>query len=565
MPGPPRTRSTTPPPTLRLIHPPPPPLPGQPNPTPPVNTSPDHPIFKHTRADRTGRTTYGGLDGQPHPDSAPTPRRRSRRRRRRPIATAARRALFAAPVAAIGRALHALVGLPRLMFSKLLSKPKRSARSGSDPAPLSAGASRTTSVKEREKLVAAVLSQALKREADGRTVLRSSDADHRIFADVLVAGSGEPKLPDEVFPRLKWGGVFAYVGTHEQSVERLAEAFDGKRGFVLEQPPTAIHAAPAGVRIPGITPQGTYFTARKTALIQPGDTTDRFTYEVHLTRQEDAPNGYIVTKQVPTYAALLWRLKKKFPGQDPDALAERARKLVDTIFPTFLTREAAILKILAKHLPEPFNSRVPSCLDVVKNDRGMVTELTMNWLRNGGKPLPQIDFARQAAELLTVLHDHARVIHLDLRLDNFVITEEGVGFVDFGSACRIGEDLGESPMIETLFSEMMRTSQIQRMLGKMLERGDVTNNQMREVHGKVDKTVDAFYLAVQIAKPTNNPELRQLIDFNPNSEEAQRLKALTAAILRPKNPHLAEFKTAADILRGIRRIEARLQASRSAA
>ncbi|MEM1212197.1 MAG: hypothetical protein AAGI68_07845 [Planctomycetota bacterium] len=529
-----------------------------------MNTSPDHPIFKHTRADRTGRTTYGGLDGQPHPDRALASAPRSRRRRHRPIAPASR---WCSPTERLALAWHTLLRLPRLMFSKLLNKPRRAARSGSDPAPLAAGGSpgRTTSVKEREKLVAAVLGQALKREAEGRTVLRSSDADHRIFADVLLAGSGEPKLPDEVFPRLKWGGVFAYVGTHEQSVQRLAEAFDGKRGFVLEQHPTAIHAAPAGVRIPGVTPQGIYFTARKTALIQPGDTTDRFTYEVHLTRQEDAPNGYIVTKQVPSYSTLLWRLKKKFPGQDPDALAERARKLVDTVFPTFLTREAAILKILAKHLPEPFGQRVPSCLDVVTNDKGMVTELTMNWLRNGGKPLPQIDFARQAAELLTVLHDHARVIHLDLRLDNFVITEDGVGFVDFGSSCRIGEDLGESPMIETLFSEMMRTSQIQRMLGKMLERGDVTNHQMREVHGKVDKTVDAFYLAVQIAKPTNNPELRQLIDFNPNSEEAQRLKALTAAILRPKNPHLAEFKTAADILRGIRRIEARLQAARSAA
>ena len=426
------------------------------------------------------------------------------------------------------------------------------------PAPLT-GDGQGVSIKQREKLVDAVLRQAVRREATDRVVARSSDVlTDGALADVLLAGTGEPKLPDEVFGKLRWGGLFAYVAANEKSVSNLAEAFDGKRGFLLEQPPTAVHASTAGLRMPGITPSGTYFLARKTALIQPGDTTERFTYEVHLTRQEDAPNGYIVTKQVPTYDNLLWRLKKKFPGTEEDALAERARKLVDTVFPTFLTREAAILKILAKHLPDPYCYRVPSCLSTVHNDRGMVTELTMNWLRNGGEPLPQIDFARQAAELLTVLHDHARVIHLDLRLDNFVITEDGVGFVDFGSACRIGENLGESPMIETLFSEMMRTSQIQRMLGKMLERGDVTNQTMRDVHGKVDKTVDAFYLAVQIAKPTNNPELRSLITYDPNSEMAQRLKALTAAILRPKNPHMAEFKTAADILRGVRRIESRL-------
>lgn len=404
-------------------------------------------------------------------------------------------------------------------------------------------------------MLSAVLAHALKREAKDRVVVRSGATGKAPLADIVLARTGEPKLPDQIFNRLRWGGVFAYADRSEKSARNLAEAFDGKRGFILERAPTTLHTGPPGIRIPGITGKCTYFTARKTALIQPGDTTERFTYEVHLTRQDDAPGGYIVTKQVPSYDNLLWRLRKKFPDTDPEDLANRARKLVDTVFPTFLTREAAILKILAKHLPEPYRYRVPSCLSTTRDHRGLVTGLTMNWLRNGGQPLEQLDFARQAAELLAVLHDHARVIHLDLRLDNFVITEDGVGFVDFGSAVRIGEDLGQSPMLETLFSEMMRTSQIQRMLGKMLERGDVTNQSMREVHGKVDKSVDAFYLAVQIAKPTNNPELQPLIQYDPESDVAQRLKALTAAILRPKNPHMAEFKTAADILRGIRRIE----------
>lgn len=503
--------------------------------------SDNHPIYRHAKTDRTGRTTYDseessnrpvrGFSGSSSASASPTtsttdrPGRRGRRR----------------------NFLQALV-------SKFTGRGSNGARGTS-----------TSGSMDSDRLLSAVLSQALKREATDRIVVRSGGIDNPPLADVVLARPGEPKLPDEVFGRMRWGGVFAYADGNEKSVRHLAESFDGKRGFILEQAPTHIHAGPPGLRIPGITPRGHYFIARKTALIQPGDTTERFTYEVHLTRQDDAPGGYIVTKQVPTFENLHWRLKKKFPNVDDADLANRARKLVDTVFPTFLTREAAILKILAKHLPEPYCYRVPSCLSTTRDHRGLVTELTMNWLRNGGQPLEQIEFARQSAELLTVLHDHARVIHLDLRLDNFVITEDGVGFVDFGSAVRIGENLGQSPMLETLFSEMMRTSQIQRMLGKMLERGDVTNHAMRDVHGKVDKTVDAFYLAVQIAKPTNNPELRTLINYDPQTEVAQRLKSLTAAILRPKNPHLAEFKTAADILRGIRRIESKLDPDNLAA
>jgi len=42
-------------------------------------------------------------------------------------------------------------------------------------------------------------------------------------------------------------------------------------------------------------------------------------------------------------------------------------------------------------------------------------------------PIEQIEFARQSADLLRALHDDARVMHLDLRLDNFVITPPAWG------------------------------------------------------------------------------------------------------------------------------------------
>lgn len=412
--------------------------------------------------------------------------------------------------------------------------------------------------RDREKLVKTVMAQGYKADIRGRSVGRSGTPNHHEMVDLLFAGPGEPRLPDEVFQRVRWGGLFVCVGSHEKRIRRLAEDFDGRRGFVIDQPVTPLWGGPLGLRIPGLTQRGWYFAARKVELIQPGDVTDRFTYHVRLARADDQPHGYVVVKEVPEREELEQRLFKKFPDVDRDDLVRRAHKLIDHVFPTFLTREAAILKVLERDLPEGYRSRVPKVLAVDKDEHGFVRRLTMNWLRVGGEPISQLEFARQSAELLCALHDHAGVIHLDLRLDNFVITENGVGFVDFGSSVRMGEQLEQSPMLSTLFEEMMRTSQIQRMLGRMIERGHVTSHSITQVHGKVDKTVDSFYLAVQINKPHSNPDLRELIRFDPESDEAKQLAALTAAILRPKNPDKAHFKTAGDILRGLRRIESKL-------
>src|SRR5581483_4355134 len=97
-----------------------------------------------------------------------------------------------------------------------------------------------------------------------------------------------------------------------------------------------------------------------------------------------------------------------------------------------------------------YDKRVPHLIDMEKDDRGFVRRLRMNWLRNGGEPLAHMEFARQSADLL-------RIIHLDLRLDNFVVTPHGVGFVDFGSAVRDNEDLSRNPLLQSLFGELMRT------------------------------------------------------------------------------------------------------------
>lgn len=412
-----------------------------------------------------------------------------------------------------------------------------------------------------ERLVAIAQRQWLRQEMAGRLSARASDPPQGRFVDVLTATPGEPKLPDEAFARLRWGGALLYVGTNEENVRALAKAYDGQRGFIIEEPVTQLHAARLGMRIPGVTQAGYAFVARKVALIQPGDFTERFTYHVELTpvpKSDIAPDGYVVTKRVPTYADLVRRLRYKFPNVKLSDLEKRAHKLVEHVFPTFLTREAAMLGILQRNLAPEYRHKVPTPIGIQKDKRGFVRTLHMNWMRIGGQPISQLDFAIQSAELLAAIHEQANVMHLDLRMDNMVITPDGVGFVDFGSACKIGEQVNQSPMLGELFTEMMRTSQIQRMLGKMIERGHVTNNAIAEVYGKTDKTVDSFYLAVQIAKPHTNPDLKQLIQFDPESDVAGALSALTAAVLRPKNPEMAQYKSARDLVRGLRRIERRV-------
>jgi serine/threonine protein kinase len=285
---------------------------------------------------------------------------------------------------------------------------------------------------------------------------------------------------------------------------------------------------------------------------------------VHLSRAAD--NGeYVVVKEVPTLDMVMGRLRGKWPQLPDEVIEKRARKFSDKIFPIFLTREAAILKIVNRDLPEEYRQRIPKLLELERDDRGYARRLTLSWLRNGGQPLSQIEFARQSADLLRVLHDLVGVMHLDLRLDNFVITPQGVGFVDFGSAVRADENLKQSPLLSNLFEELMRTSEIQRMLLSMTRTGQVTSQAISSGLHKVDKAVDYFYLAVQINSPHSNPDLKDLIRYDKDSAEAKLLTKLTEQILRPSDPANPPFRSAADILGGIEKVERALQDEQSGA
>ncbi len=384
--------------------------------------------------------------------------------------------------------------------------------------------------------------------------------------DYWFASDEDPCMPDDIFPLLRWGGQFVYAASGARRAAEISSHFAG-RGFELIQQPTSVRRPLLSLpgRIGAIAarvgmPLGSkvhYFIARKVQLTRPREINERFTYHLQLSADSTQPTGYAVIKEVPSVERVVARLEQRFPEISTDVLMKRALKFTEKIFPTFLTREAAMLKILERHLPSTHANRVPRLLDLEKDQRGYVRKLRMTWLRNAvprGRPLTQLEFARQSADLLHVLHEHAHVIHLDLRLDNFVITENGVGFVDFGSSVRVGEDLKSNALLSTLFEELMRTSEIQRMLARMTLCGSVTSPVLNEGYQKVDKAVDFFYLAVQINSPASNPDFLGLVQADASSEQAKRIKQITEEVLRPRNLSNPRYRSARDLLEALRTI-----------
>lgn len=401
-----------------------------------------------------------------------------------------------------------------------------------------------------------VIEHLSRSEPEYRRCLAQSRPGQEAQSDLLFGTPRTPHAAVDVFPRLRWGGLFVFVAERPAQAEEVARDL-AAGGFVVERGPAALTANFLGLpfALPVLSKTWHYVAARKVLLLHPGDDTDRFTYHVQLERNPgDRDEPWVVVKEVPTVADVVARLRRRFGELPLEVIEKRARKFTEKIMPTFITREAAFLKILQEHLPPAYARRVPRCLGVEKDERGFVRKLKMNWLRLGGEPLSQMEFAHQSADLLRAVHDVAQVIHLDLRLDNFVITPDGVGFVDFGSAVRVNENLAENPLLGALFDELMRTSHIQQMLEKMTISGEVTSKYVTRGYQRVDKAVDFFYLAVQFNQPHANPDLAGLIRYDPDSEEARRLEKLTAEVLRPSDPEHPQFRSAKDILHGIERL-----------
>jgi hypothetical protein len=147
-------------------------------------------------------------------------------------------------------------------------------------------------------------------------------------------------------------------------------------------------------------------------------------------------------------------------------------------------------------------------------------------------------------------------------MDNMVITENGVGFIDFGSAVQTTENIHGNAVLSTLFGELMKTSHIQKMLDRMTTAGSVTSHVIRDAYQQVDKAVDLFYMSMQINQPNSNPDLREMIRYEKYSPEAVMISGLTDSVLRPLDPKHPRLKNAADLLNEVHRIESELRAGR---
>jgi hypothetical protein len=376
------------------------------------------------------------------------------------------------------------------------------------------------------------------------------------LVDTLICTPDQNQSAEKLFSQLRWGGQLIFVTPSAKQAADFSQELAAS-GFEITQPPSHISRRWMGLPIPFFSKKTHYFVARKLHLVRPGTTTDRFTFHVYLGRPQ-GQDQYVVVKEVPSTELVMARLRSKWPDLPKETIEKRAKKFSEKIFPIFLTREAAILKIVNRDLPEQYRQRVPQLIDMEQDEKGYARRLYLSWLRNGGQPLDQLAFARQSADLLRVLHDQVQVMHLDLRLDNFVITPQGVGFVDFGSSVRVDENLKESPLLASLFDELMHTSAIQRMLLNMTRTGEVTSQAISRGLHKVDKAVDFFYLAVQINSPHANPDLKDLIQYDRQSPQAKLLSQLTEQVLRPADPARPKFRSAADILKGIQQIERHL-------
>ncbi len=383
--------------------------------------------------------------------------------------------------------------------------------------------------------------------------LQNPESNEPAPLNLLFAGASPaqaPPTPEEAFAHLRWGGRIVILASDHHEASTLSEAFTREQGFHVERIPTDFSLNTMGLRIPGITPRGTYFVARKTYHSPPLHPTSRYTYDVHLHPCTTRPGQYVVRKRLPDCSQLYVRLKAQFPDLSEEDLRYRAAYLHHQILPAFLTREARILEQLQQRLPEHLRDRVPQIDSLDYDAQQRVSRIDMPWITPAAHPLDQLEFAEQAAELLDALHHHAGVIHQDLRLDNIVVGEQGVAFVDFGCAAGINEKLSASS--HKLIAEFLKTSRVQRTLQRLAHTGQITNEALTNVLGQSDPHVDTFYLALQIARPDHSPDLRHLVLVDPEDPLTTSLNRLTAAFLRPKNPKLSHCKTAGDLLRGVR-------------
>ncbi len=205
-------------------------------------------------------------------------------------------------------------------------------------------------------------------------------AQHVAPADFIYATEEPLPNPDAVFGKLRWGGQYVYATRSASKIEALPKRFKD-RGFEIVEEGGCLRRRVFGFPVPFFANKVHYFVARKVHLTLPREVSERFTYHLKLVHHNSGPDGYVVLKEVPSIERVASRLRHKFPDASAELIEKRARKFTEKIFPLFLTREAAMLKILDRDLPKEFGGRVPHVIELEQDGRGYVRRLWMNWLR----------------------------------------------------------------------------------------------------------------------------------------------------------------------------------------
>ncbi len=124
-------------------------------------------------------------------------------------------------------------------------------------------------------------------------------------------------------------------------------------------------------------------------------------------------------------------------------------------------------------------------------------------------------------------------MHLDLRLDNILVTPAGVSFVDFGSAIRIGEKFSGNPMLHRLIQEMLQASQITADLRRQQRKGLIQSPIFRGLPLPPSPAFDLYALTTNLTRPHDHDEFKGLIAHDRTSDEGQWFSQLRRRTLKP--------------------------------
>lgn len=355
---------------------------------------------------------------------------------------------------------------------------------------------------------------------------------------------------DAVFLALRWGGQAVVSARSPREADALLQQFASRDEWRVDTQPVPLEL-PARSWVDRFRKRRRFvFVARKVLLELPDRPTFRHSYDVRLAPYPGVEGGYCVQKRIPPPEQIRRRLLQNLPPDvRPDAagLEQMIRKLLHKVFPLFLTREAGFLKILQRDLPEPFRGHVPDVFDLEYDAKGYVSCLRSRWLRLGGDPMTPMAFATQAADLLRCIHEKIGIVHLDLRLDNFLITEGGVKLVDFGSALRRGESIHESPILTKLFTEMLSASQIRRDLLRMIDKQHIVSAAFAKAYQPPGPAADLFSVVNNFGRLGDHPDFHGLTLSDP-AQDAE-LTRVRREVFRPTDPAMPSVYRLRDLCR----------------